>query len=324
MAKKIDMTGWVMKEHGVPDSRLTIIEEDKNYKKEHNLKSSNNFAYWKCICECGNICTKLGTTLRNGSVKSCGCLAKENKQFKGEDLTGKKFNKLKVIKLTDKTATKQNRRLWQCKCDCGNIIYTTSTNLVSNQVTSCGCVQKERASLNSRKEIEGQKFGQLTAIKYLRTNERHDRVYLCKCDCGNYHEATVANLIGGHITSCGCINSKGEAKIKQLLNNNKIFFIAQKTFNDCKFLDTGYLAYFDFYINNNFLLEFDGQQHFFSRKSGWDTEKKFLKTKERDEFKNSYCFSHNIPLKRIPYWALSTLTIEDIMGDKYLVHPPNN
>lgn len=25
--KKIDMTGWVMAEHGVPDSRLTVIKE---------------------------------------------------------------------------------------------------------------------------------------------------------------------------------------------------------------------------------------------------------------------------------------------------------
>ena len=27
MPKKIDMTGWIMKEHGVPDSLLTVIKE---------------------------------------------------------------------------------------------------------------------------------------------------------------------------------------------------------------------------------------------------------------------------------------------------------
>lgn len=31
MPKKIDMTGWVMKEHGVPESRLTVIEEVEPY-----------------------------------------------------------------------------------------------------------------------------------------------------------------------------------------------------------------------------------------------------------------------------------------------------
>lgn len=30
---KIDMTGWIMKEHNVPDSILTILEEDKMYKQ---------------------------------------------------------------------------------------------------------------------------------------------------------------------------------------------------------------------------------------------------------------------------------------------------
>ena len=43
---KINMTGWIMKEHGVPDSRLTVIEEDKLYKKEHNLSTTS--VYWKC------------------------------------------------------------------------------------------------------------------------------------------------------------------------------------------------------------------------------------------------------------------------------------
>ena len=27
MPKKIDMTGWIMKEHDVPDSLLTVIKE---------------------------------------------------------------------------------------------------------------------------------------------------------------------------------------------------------------------------------------------------------------------------------------------------------
>lgn len=27
MPKKIDMTGWIMSEHGVPDSKLTVIKE---------------------------------------------------------------------------------------------------------------------------------------------------------------------------------------------------------------------------------------------------------------------------------------------------------
>lgn len=45
--------------------------------------------YWECVCACGaqkNIC---GTNLRNGSVASCGCLARETKH--GGARRGKKI-----------------------------------------------------------------------------------------------------------------------------------------------------------------------------------------------------------------------------------------
>lgn len=30
--------------------------------------------YWNCICDCGNKTTVIGTALRRGTTKSCGCL----------------------------------------------------------------------------------------------------------------------------------------------------------------------------------------------------------------------------------------------------------
>lgn len=46
--------------------RLTIIEED--------IANNSGRAKWVCRCECGSIKTVLGKELRDGSVKSCGCL----------------------------------------------------------------------------------------------------------------------------------------------------------------------------------------------------------------------------------------------------------
>lgn len=63
--------------------------------------------------------------------------------------------------------------------------------------------------------------------------------------------------------SCGHITeSKGVRKIKKILDENNISYITEKTFSDCKFPDTNKVARFDFYINNSFLLEYDGEQHF--------------------------------------------------------------
>lgn len=66
--KFIDMTDWIMKEHGVPDSRLTVVSFDKIV---------NGQAYWNCLCECGNIHSFNGAKVRNGCTLSCGCLHKE-------------------------------------------------------------------------------------------------------------------------------------------------------------------------------------------------------------------------------------------------------
>lgn len=91
MGKYIDMTGWVMKEHGVPDSRLTVIRRGK----DHITPCGKLCIYWECICECNldNIIVIDGNSLRRGLTKSCGCMNKErtkkaNKKYNPVDLTG--------------------------------------------------------------------------------------------------------------------------------------------------------------------------------------------------------------------------------------------
>lgn len=77
----IDMTGWVMSEHGVPDSRLTVVERAEN--------NSVGQAQWVCVCNCpahNQIITR-GANIRSGNTKSCGCLEEEvrGKHFKKQN-----------------------------------------------------------------------------------------------------------------------------------------------------------------------------------------------------------------------------------------------
>lgn len=69
----IDMTGWYMKDHGVPDSRITVLclAEPKTYSNGRKRQM------WKCVCDCGTIFEASGTYIRNGTCKSCGCLHRE-------------------------------------------------------------------------------------------------------------------------------------------------------------------------------------------------------------------------------------------------------
>ena len=75
MSKLIDMTGWVMSEHGVSDSRLTVIERCGTYIAPNGTKDP----LWLCECNCENHTrlTLRGSQIRNGRTKSCGCFSAE-------------------------------------------------------------------------------------------------------------------------------------------------------------------------------------------------------------------------------------------------------
>ena len=76
MGKFIDMTGWKMWEHGVPDSRLTVIKQEDSVRSPCGHVTSQ----WLCECSCPehNRIVASSSNIRRGITKSCGCLAKEN------------------------------------------------------------------------------------------------------------------------------------------------------------------------------------------------------------------------------------------------------
>lgn len=70
MGKRADITGWVMKEHGVPDSLLTVICPAE----DHITTGGNRYTQWLCRCECDNQVVSRTAYIKNGNTKSCGCL----------------------------------------------------------------------------------------------------------------------------------------------------------------------------------------------------------------------------------------------------------
>lgn len=63
------------------------------------------------------------------------------------DMTGKRFSRLVVVEFVGRQGDK---RQWRCICDCGNIVYATTTDLRSKHTTSCGCARLERISVLNR------------------------------------------------------------------------------------------------------------------------------------------------------------------------------
>ena len=79
-----DMTGWKMWEHGILDSRITIVKQvdDRIY------PNGQHKAQWLCECNCEkhNMFISLGESIKNGRTKSCGCLQKEKAAKIGKDM----------------------------------------------------------------------------------------------------------------------------------------------------------------------------------------------------------------------------------------------
>ena len=256
---------------------------------------------WICECNCGNKCHITGNDLRTGKVTSCGCqkikrITELGKQhFK--DITGQRYGLLTVIEPTEKRATK-GEIIWKCQCDCGNEAFATKPSLDKGDIKSCGCYRK----MVNQKDLLNQQFNKLTVIeKIFRENEIPHVLWKCKCECGNIIIVKPKNLLSGATQSCGCLISKGEQKIMQILQENNIIFERQKTFNNCIFPNTKAYAKFDFYLPNfNILIEYDGIQHY-QENFGWNTKESFEKLQKRDLFKSEWCKINNIPLIRISY-----------------------
>lgn len=203
----IDMTGYVMSEHGVKDSKLTVIKQVDDYIDPHG----NHRIQWLCHCECGNETIILGTQLRSGRTKTCGhCGYPLLEGTKGAcDLKGKVFGKLLVVEQADKICLENNNTIytWRCKCECGNETIVRGWNLISGHTQSCGHCSFELIDNTRRIDLNGKKFSRLTVMR-----QAGSSLWLCKCNCGNEIVAHTTKLITGVTTSCGCLRSEKISK----------------------------------------------------------------------------------------------------------------
>ena len=238
--------------------------------------------------------------------------------FRGEDLTGKKFGRLTVIKRDVDASNKHKRSYWLCHCECGKQKVIAGISLKNGSTQSCGCLRNERVFNKLTKNEIGNRYGKLVVIEMdnQRGNRNHIQ-WICKCDCGNIKSVYGADLRSGNTQSCGCSSgiSKGEQKIINILEEHNISYIRE--FKPAELNNKR----FDFAIldkNNNIvrLIEFDGEQHYIE--SRWERDK-LERTQKSDQVKNNYALSNKIPLVRIPYWELSNLDFNLLFSNKFLV-----
>lgn len=275
--------------------------------------------YWHCLCKCGNEIDVAGVYLRSGNTKSCGCYKKEkiiasNEARGGGDLVGKTFGYLTVIKLegTQERSGKLER-IWICKCKCGCLTSVSTYRLNSGHTTSCGCKLHEQP-YNFIDET-GNKYGRLTVLEYVGRNNDGKTLWKCSCECGNIKITTGKSLRAGLCLSCGCLKSKGEEKISQLLRELKVNFTQQFYFDDLRDYDKErpLPLYFDFAIFDEnkikILIEYQGEQHI-KEIPFFDKYEELEKRQKRDKLKREYCKEKGIKLIEIFYEDFNKIDLD--------------
>ncbi|MDQ1146594.1 hypothetical protein QE429_003421 [Bacillus sp. SORGH_AS 510] len=196
MSNLIDLTGKTF-------GRLTVFKRSEG-------KNDSRESFWECNCKCG---TKgkivSGYYLRNGAIKSCGCLREERKK----NLLGQTFTRLTVIKKAESTS-KKKESLWECNCSCGKKgIIVRGSDLLridGKGKKSCGCLREER-----KQNLIGQTFERLTVVKKSEKTDKKGSIYwICDCSCGTKgHVVRGYDLLrkkGYRTLSCGCYKLEGK------------------------------------------------------------------------------------------------------------------
>lgn len=163
MGKLVDLTGRTF-------GMLRVIKRVKDLKPGRPM--------WLCRCECGNT-TKVSSTAltKSNGTKSCGCL-RHKPSSTLIDLTGKKFEKLTVLRRD--TNAGSGKAKWVCQCECGNIVSALSDSLRSGKTKSCGCSQ-----FQIKHDLTGQEFGFLLVVEPVKNKRIKSNETRWKCLCQN-------------------------------------------------------------------------------------------------------------------------------------------
>lgn len=119
--------------------------------------------------------------------------------MKQKDITGEKFGRLTAIKFIRR---EKNKYYWIFKCNCGKEKIINKYQVINGVSKSCGC--------DNIKDITGQKFGMLTAVKFSKkkkTGGRNRYYWEFVCDCGEKVVRRVDGVTSNNHhknKSCGC------------------------------------------------------------------------------------------------------------------------
>ena len=253
--------------------------------------NKENKAEWLCLCQCGKEFINLAKRVKNGSVKSCGCVLHETRIKTGKKL-GKKYGKV--------YGTKEQAKLARLH----NTIVKSDEQSFAHHYPEL--IEEWDYELNDKKPEE---------VKYASGQKAH---WICKI-CKHKWKCRVTDrgMKGSNCPKCKI--NKGGQKVSQILDKLNIKYEIEKRFSDCKYKNT---LPFDFYLTDlNICIEYNGQQHYnvvdFSSRNPKRAKEQFRLIQVRDQIKKDYCKNKDIKLIIIPYYEFDN--IEKILKEEIVL-----
>ena len=290
------------------NSKCELLEKEyKNYNTYMNFK-----------CECGNFFKTTFKQFKDMNKRQCNVCGRKNanKNRTYNINYVKQYCNDVGLKLLSDAYTNCKEKLL-VECECGEIFESSFDSIKNSNKIKCdkctgrGYFEKDKPANNLKTTNDF--INQLNKVtdEFILLDEYIDAktpLRFKHIKCGRICYKTPDNILNKFRGCPYCIESKGERKIRNFLEENNIHFEPQKKFKDCK--DKRELP-FDFYIPSfNLCIEYDGEQHF---KEILVFKNNLENIKLHDNIKTKFCLKHKINLLRISYKQFNN--IEHILSD---------
>lgn len=110
--------------------------------------------------------------------------------------------KYELLTIIGPAESRNGKRYWRCKCDCGNETEIPTGKL--GVTKSCGCLNHKQ----KYEDLKGQIFEYLTVLEYNGKDNSNKVLWKCKCNCGNETIVRANDLKNKKILSCGCLGKE--------------------------------------------------------------------------------------------------------------------
>lgn len=261
-------------------------------------------------CQCGEIFSRRYDSFKQGNFKCTGCSGRKKwalesvKDFITVNGDGQ-------CQLLSKTFTRV-KDLLELQCQCGQVFKRSFQNIRDKNNFLCNsCLGKEIIDIEYAKKF--MKDFTKNECEIISSNYNNCSTLLdLRCKCGRVFSRTFTKI--KHYNQlycpvCSIGRSKVEDCIAESLSNLSIYHKEEYSYADLKGINGGQLRY-DFFVENKFLLEYDGENHFMivNRSSSEEANRmNFQSRMSNDKIKNQHCIDNNIPLIRIPYWEFDNI-----------------